>query len=189
MYQAKNYENLIGIDGFSEELLKNHFKLYEGYVANVNKVSEILKETDKASPQYAELKRRFGWEFNGMRLHELYFSNLIKDASEIDENLSIYKKIVDDFGSFDAWKEDFISSGVMRGIGWVILCYDKEGDKLFNVWINEHDLGYLAGATPLLVMDVFEHAFILDYKMDRKSYINAFINGIYWEEVERRLNN
>ena len=189
MYQAKNYENLIGMEGFSDDLLKNHFKLYEGYVANVNKVSEILKETDKASPQYAELKRRFGWEFNGMRLHELYFSNLIKDASEIDKSSSVYKKIENDFGSFESWKEDFIASGAMRGIGWVVLCYDKESDKLFNIWINEHDLGYLAGATPLLVMDVFEHAFVLDYKMDRKSYINAFINGIYWEEVERRLNN
>ncbi len=186
MYQAKNYENLIGMEGFSEELLKNHFKLYEGYVANVNKVSDLLKELDKATPQYAELKRRFGWEFNGMRLHELYFSNLSKEKSNPSQNLS--EKISEEFGSFENFKSDFLATGAMRGIGWVILCSDKQSGRLFNVWINEHDLGYLAGADPLLVMDVFEHAFVIDYGMDRKSYLEAFFANINWEEVSRRLN-
>ncbi len=187
MYEAKKYNNLLGMEGFSDDLLKNHFKLYEGYVLNVNKFGELSFEVKTGTPEYAELKRRFGWEFNGMRLHELYFGNLKKDAVLVNEESDIYKKIVEKFGSFEKWEEDFKATGGMRGIGWSVLCYDKDSDGLFNIWINEHDLGYLAGTTPLLVMDVFEHAFILDYKMDKKSYIDAFMKNISWEEVELRI--
>ncbi len=187
MYKEKNYERLFGIEGFSDDLLKNHFKLYGGYVTNVNKMSEFLNEVEIGTIQYSELKRRFGWEYNGMRLHELYFSNFKKDAQKVDETSDVYKKIVERFGSFEKWFDDFKGIGAMRGIGWAILAYDKEEGRMFNIWVNEHDVGYLAGAIPLLVMDVFEHAFMLDYGMNRGKYIDSFINTIDWDEVDMRL--
>ncbi len=187
MYENKNYEHLLGIDGFSDELLKNHFKLYEGYVANVNKASDLINKVEIGTPEYSELKRRFGWEWNGMKLHELYFGNLKKDAIKIDDGSELYKKISDEFGSYEKWEKDFKATGAMRGIGWAILAYDKNDGRLFNVWINEHDAGHLAGLIPLLVMDVFEHAFIKDYGLVRADYIGAFMEAIDWSEVENRI--
>ncbi len=191
MYKEKNYDALSGVEGFSDELLKNHFKLYGGYVANMNKLNDILVEMGKeekwGTPEFAELNRRLGWEFNGMRLHELYFGNLNKEKKEINEGFELYKKIEEEWGSFQMWEKDFRAMGGMRGIGWVVLYYDKQEDRMFNVWIGEHDLGHFAGAVPLLVMDVFEHAFILDYGMNRVKYIDAFVNAIDWSEVESRL--
>lgn len=191
MYEAKNYEHLLGMEGLSDDLLKNHFKLYEGYVTNFNKLNDILVAMEKngewGAPAFAELNRRLGWEFNGMRLHELYFGNMTKERTELSEDSELRKKIVAEWGSMEMWEKDFTSMGAMRGIGWVVLYYDKEADRLFNVWINEHDLGHLAGATPLLVMDVFEHAFVLDYGMNRADYVTAFVKAIDWDEVESRL--
>ncbi|MCR4283722.1 MAG: Fe-Mn family superoxide dismutase [Parcubacteria group bacterium] len=190
-YETKNFEALIGTEGFSDTLLKNHFTLYEGYVANFNKLNDILiameKEDKFGSPEFAELNRRFGWEFNGMRLHELYFGNISKVGKEINKNADLYKKIEEEWGSYDMWEKDFRSMGAMRGIGWVILYYDKESGRLFNVWVNEHDVGHLSGATPLLVMDVFEHAFLTDYGLKRADYIANFMKVIDWNTVESRL--
>lgn len=188
MYKAKNYEHLLGTTGFSDELLKNHFKLYEGYVANVNKIAGMAEDLQIGTPEYAELKRRFGWEWNGMRLHELYFGNMKKDAALADPKSGVYKKIVERFGSFEKWETDMKGTGAMRGIGWAILAYDKNDGRMFNIWINEHDAGHLAGLTPLVVMDVFEHAFVLDYGMDRGEYIGAFMSAIDWDEVEARFS-
>ncbi len=189
-YEAKNYEHLLGLEGFSETLLKNHFTLYQGYVTNTNKLSDLLKAKleagETATPEFAELKRRFGWEFNGMRLHEYYFSNMKNGGSAIDEHFELYQKIEKDFGSFAKWESDFRATGAMRGIGWVILSYDKIEKRLFNIWINEHDAGHLAGAEPLLVMDVFEHAFMIDYGLKRADYIAAFWKAIDWSEVNKR---
>jgi len=205
-YSPKDFSPLLGTTGFSDDLLKAHFKLYEGYVTNTNKLIEKLESLEKGTPEYNELKRRFGWEWNGMRLHELYFGNMSKDGGETNDQNDVYKKISDQFGSFDDWAEDFKKTGAMRGIGWVVFYYDKNHNKarinadekdadnadtgrLFNVWINEHDVGHLAGATPLLVMDVFEHAFVLDYGMDRGAYIEAFMNAVDWEEVDTRFTS
>jgi Fe-Mn family superoxide dismutase len=187
MHQPKNYEHLLGLSGFSETLLKNHFTLYQGYVANVNKIAEKADAIEIGSIEYAELKRRFAWEWNGMRLHELYFGNMKKDALAVDGNSELYKKITDRFGSFENWKKDFLATGAMRGIGWVILAYEKEEGRLFNIWVNEHDAGHLTGTTPLLVMDVFEHAFMIDYGLKRADYLNAFWNAIDWKAAEERL--
>ena len=192
-YEARNFDHLLGLKGFSDNLLNNHFKLYQGYVTNTNKLSEMLlgmvKEGKTGIPEYAELKRRFGWEFNGMRLHELYFENMGKEKKTLPENAKLYKKMTEIFGSGDNCRKDFVASGGMRGIGWVILAYDKEGDKLFNVWINEHDVGHLAGAVPLLVMDVFEHAYMPDYGLNRADYINTFVESIDWDVVNRRFES
>ena len=192
-YEAQNYDYLLGTKGFSDTLLKNHFTLYQGYVANTNKVADLLKalaaDGKTAAPEYAELKRRFGWEFNGMRLHEHYFSNMTKEAYNFNADSDFGEKLSMEFGSFEDWQADFKGSGAMRGIGWVILAYDKQGDKLFNVWVNEHDLGHLAAAQPLLVMDVFEHAFMLDYGLKRADYIEAFFKVVDWGEVAKRFDD
>ncbi|MFA6530116.1 MAG: superoxide dismutase [Candidatus Micrarchaeia archaeon] len=190
-YEAQNFDNLLGTEGFSDQLLKNHFTLYQGYVANVNKLSDLLlamvKESKTATPEYAELKRRFGWEFNGMKLHRMYFKNMAKGGTLLAGDGELMKKISLEFGSFENWEKDFRATGAMRGIGWAVLCYDKCGDRLFNVWINEHDVGNLVGTRVLLVMDVFEHAFMLDYGLKRADYINAFFKAINWKKVEERL--
>jgi len=186
MYEVKNFEKILGTPGFSDNLLSNHFKLYQGYVTNTNKLIELLKNT--SGPEYAELKRRFGWEFNGMRLHELYFGNLSKEPKTLDTNSDFTKKIAEDFGSFENWEKDFKTIASIRGIGWVILYYDPIAKKLFNVWINEHDIGHLSGAIPLLIMDVFEHAFITDYGLKKADYIEAFFKAIDWEMVIKRFS-
>jgi len=187
-YEAKDFSSLLGTKGFSDKLLNTHFKLYQGYVANTNKLSEKLKSLEAGTPEFAELKRRFGWEFNGMRLHEKYFGNLSKDAKALDPNSALAKRLAVEFGSFDAWDKDFHATGALRGIGWVILAYDAEGDRLFTTWINEHDVGHLAGAVPLVVLDVFEHAFIMDYDMNRGEYLKAFHAALDWEEVAKRFD-
>jgi Fe-Mn family superoxide dismutase len=191
MYQPKSYDHLLGAPGFSDQLLKNHFTLYQGYVINFNKLNDILvameKEGKFSTPEFAELNRRLGWEFNGMRLHELYFGNMIKSSQPIDSTSKFAEKLVKEWGSYEMWEKDFKSMGAMRGIGWVILYWDKDADRLFNVWINEHDVGHFAGCAPLLVMDVFEHAFMLDYGIKRADYIEAFMKAIDWDVVSGRL--
>jgi len=190
VYKAKDYSYLIGMSGFSEALLKNHFTLYQGYVANTNKLLEtldnMLKEEKAGSPEYAELKRRLGWEWNGVRLHEYYFENFGGNGIFSGDG-KLAKLINDSFGSFENWMKDFKATGTMRGIGWVILYQDLFTGKLINFWINEHDMGHPAGGNPLLVMDVFEHAFMLDYGLKRADYIEAFFRNINWQEVEKRV--
>ncbi|MGC9043760.1 MAG: superoxide dismutase [Myxococcota bacterium] len=189
-YTAKDYSKLIGMKGFSEALLKNHFTLYQGYVTNTNKVIDAIenlaKEKKFSTPEFAELKRRLGWEFNGMRLHEYYFENLGGDG-KLNPVSRLFKKIVEDFGSYENWIAEFKATGAMRGIGWVALYQDPINGKLMNFWINEHDVSHPAGANLVLIMDVFEHAFMLDYGLKRADYIEAFFNNINWTEAEKRL--
>ncbi len=189
-YEAKDYSSLIGIEGFSETLLKNHFILYQGYVANTNKVmgllDEMLKSDKTGTPEYAELKRRLGWEFNGMRLHEYYFDNLGGDGN-LDTGGKLAHEIHEAFGSYASWEKDFKATAAMRGIGWTVLYQDSVTRRLFNQWINEHDVGHPAGCRPILVLDCFEHAFISDYGLKRVDYIEAFLKNIDWNETEKRV--
>lgn len=190
-YEPKNYEALLGTAGFSDQLLKNHFTLYQGYVTNTNKLVDslavLVKDGKSGTPEYNELKRRMGWEFNGMRLHEYYFDNMVKGGSVLSTKSELSKKITKDFGSFEVWEKDFRATGSMRGIGWAILYYDATADRLFNVWINEHDVGHFAGCVPVLVMDVFEHAFMLDYGTKRADYIESFMKAVQWGVAEKRV--
>jgi Fe-Mn family superoxide dismutase len=189
-YTAKDYGRLVGMEGFSETLIKNHFTLYQGYVTNTNKLLETLaamaKEGKIGTPEYAELKRRMGFEFNGMRLHEYYFENLGGKAA-LDKAGKLGKKLAEDFGSHENWEKDFKGTGAMRGIGWAILYQDNVAGRLMNQWINEHETGHLAGATPILVLDVFEHAFMIDYGLKRADYIEAFFRNVNWSTAESRL--
>jgi Fe-Mn family superoxide dismutase len=189
-YEAKDYGRLMGMDGFSDDSLENHFALYRGYVAHTNEALEVLSEMaangQESHYEYGEVKRRLGWEWNGMRLHELYFDNLgAGESLEPDDGLS--RLIVRSFGSRQAWERDFKAVGSMRGVGWAILYHDRPADRLLNVWIDEHDSGHLVGVAPLLVMDVFEHAFLIDYGLKRGEYIDAFFRNIRWEDVGGRL--
>jgi len=189
-FQAKDYNRLIGMEGLSDALLKNHFTLYQGYVTNSNKLMEglnqLLKEGKTATPEYAELKRRLGWEFNGMRLHEYYFENL-GGKGGVQKGGKLFQKLTESFGSYEAWEKDFKATGSMRGIGWAVLYQDVLSGKFINFWINEHEVGHPTGGMPILIMDVFEHAFMIDYGLKRADYIEAFFRNINWTEVEKRL--
>ena len=189
-YIAKDYSSLIGTEGFSETLLKNHFTLYQGYVTNTNKeldtLAQMLKDDKAGIPEFAELKRRLGWEFNGMRLHEYYFENL-GGKEDIKKDGKLAKKISEDFGSYELWEKEFRAIGAMRGIGWVVLYQDITNGRLINFWINEHDVSHPSGCNPLLIMDVFEHAFMVDYGLKKADYIGAFFKNIDWSVVETRL--
>jgi Fe-Mn family superoxide dismutase len=189
-YAAKDYGKLIGMEGFSETILKNHFTLYQGYVTNTNKLLDtlggMLKEGKTGTPEYAELKRRLGWEFNGMRLHELYFGNL-GGKEPLSQGSRLAKAMAGEFGGAQQWEADFRAAGAMRGVGWVVLYQDGPGGRLINQWINEHDVGHPAGAEPIVVLDVFEHAFMIDYGLKRADYIASFFKNVDWKAAEGRL--
>ncbi len=189
-YAVLDYSRLLGMPGFSDTLLKNHFTLYQGYVTNSNKVLEtlaaMLKEGKQAAYEFGELKRRLGWEFNGMRLHEISFENLGGNGDPAKAP-KLMELINAQYGSFDAWATDFKATAGMRGIGWVVTYEDIAMKQIFNQWINEHDVGHPAGLNPILVIDVFEHAYMTDYGIKKADYVAAFMKNIKWEEVEKRF--
>jgi len=195
-YQVKTY-NLSGLQGISDKTLEMHFKLYEGYVNETNKLRErisgFLKDgqvDQEEMPAYSEIKRRLGFEYNGMVLHEHYFANLKKAGGGLPESTSVfYKAAAASFGSYEIWKTDFIGIGKMRGVGWAICYQDPTSARLSNHWITLHEDGNVAGFTPVLVMDVWEHAYLLDFKpAERAKYIEAFFSNIDWKAVEGRLS-
>ncbi|HYE60124.1 MAG TPA: superoxide dismutase [Candidatus Kapabacteria bacterium] len=186
-YEAQDFSHLLGMQGFSDTLLNNHFTLYQGYVKNTNTLMEKLKTAEAGTPEYNELSRRFGWEWNGMRLHELYFGNMTKDKKDMGKESSLYKKMVEDFGSGEQCEKNFKATAGLRGIGWVVMYYDKKADRLFNVWIDDHATNHLTGAKPILIMDMWEHAFMIDYGLKKPEYMDAFINSVNWEEADRRF--
>lgn len=191
-YTPKDYSYLIGMKGFNDDLLKMHFQLYEGYVKNTNLLLNSLQIFQAKSPletyEYGALKRRLGWEFDGMRLHELYFDNLGGEGGLPNASSSLTQALIRDFTSFDQWKKDFLSTALMRGIGWVILYQDIASGRLVNAWIEEHDLGHLVTCKPLLVLDVWEHAYLTQYGLNRANYIQVFMDNINWNIVEKRFN-
>ncbi len=192
LYSTQDFSRLLGTPGFSDKLLKQHFELYAGYVKNANALHDELAASSPAkppTPSWSELKRRFGWEWNGMRLHEIYFGNLTRTARAPGRDAPLTTRLGSDFGSRDAWEKEFRATGSLRGIGWAALVWDPLAQHLFNVWIDEHDRGALAGCPIVLVMDVFEHAFLTDYGTKRAEYIDAFLAAVDWEEAARRFEN
>jgi len=191
-YKAKQFK-LSGLQGISDETLKMHFTLYEGYVKNTNllmeQISEIThkKKVSGLDPAYAELTRHLGFEFGGMVLHEYYFENLA--AKGRGSPSADFKRALDhSFDGFENWRQAFAAVGEIRGVGWAILYEDPVTEKLSNHWIALHQDGVPSGFKPLLVMDVWEHAFLLDYKpAERGKYIDAFFSNVDWEAVHRRL--
>ena len=187
LYTAKNWQHLLGLPGMSDVMLTNHFTLYEGYVKNSNLLMEKLDTLEAGTPEYSELKRRLGWEFDGMRLHELYFGNMSKEGGSLAEDSALGQKIVTTWGSVSQWQESFAKLGLMRGIGWVMLLKDNVTGELFHTWIGDHHEGHIIDTTPLLVMDCWEHAYITDYGIKRADYIEAFTKVIDWRVVTERF--
>jgi Fe-Mn family superoxide dismutase len=195
IYKEQKFDHRKGLDGISDKQVEEHLTLYAGYVKQVNALNEELAKLrgeGKASgknPEFAELTRRLGFEYDGMILHEYYFSNLRPAAAPHPASGSALATALGEFfGSVDAWRADFQAIGDMRGIGWVILFEDPMTDRLSNHWVTLHQEGIPAGFKPLLVMDVWEHAFMRDYKVtDKAKYVEAFFRNIDWALVERRL--
>jgi Fe-Mn family superoxide dismutase len=196
-YKARQF-NLSNLKGISDQTLEMHFKLYEGYVKETNKLNEKISDFLKDGKvdqdefaEYSELNRRLGFEYNGMVLHEYYFDNLKTGGGTGDPaNTSAFRKSAEEsFGNYDIWKAEFVGIGKMRGVGWAICYQNPVNGALSNHWITLHETGNVAGFTPVLVMDVWEHAYILDYKpADRPKYIEAFFSNIDWQIVEQRLS-
>ncbi len=179
--------------GISKDSIDEHLKLYAGYVKHANlilsKIEEMSKDSETNAYALGELQRRFGFEFDGMRNHEYYFKSLEGGATPLSTDGSLEKAIVEEWGSFDAWVNRFKSIALTRGIGWAILYYDKVTGRLFHSWVDEQHLGHLTGLTPVLALDVWEHAFVPDYKASgKKKYVEEFFANLNWSVIEENFN-
>jgi len=185
-YKVQDHLKPKALTGISDVQVAQHWKLYEGYVKHAN---DLLDSTAKAAPgsaTWSELKRRLGFEIDGLVLHEYYFGNLAFSSKPHSGN-DLGVDLGATWGSPGAWREDFAKTGAMRGVGWAILYRDPATGSLFNWWVSSHEQGHPAGFNPLLVLDVFEHAFMVDYGAgEREEYVAAFLDNVNWEVVERR---
>lgn len=190
-YAARQWDHS-SVNGLSSKQLEQHYKLYQGYVTNTNTVMKKIEELQKSgsgpTPEYNELKRRFGWEFDGMRMHEVYFDNMAAGKSLASDS-ALHRALTDTWGSFETWQNDFATTGKVRGIGWVCLYKDANGN-LFNQWIGEHEIGHLPGCNLILAMDVWEHAYTVDWApTERPAYIDVFMKNIDWDTVQTRFSS
>ena len=197
IYKPKSFD-LSSLNGISDQTLEMHFKLYEGYVSNTNTLTERIaailsdgKVDQEEMPAYSELTRRLGFEYNGMVLHEYYFGNMKRQGGGDAARGSKFREAVErSYPSYDIWKTDFVGIGKMRGVGWAICYLDPNTGHISNHWITLHETGNVSGFVPLLVMDVWEHAFLLDYKpSERPKYIEAFLSNVDWDSVETRIGS
>ncbi len=195
IYRPRRFE-LSGLHGISDRTLEMHFKLYEGYVKATNElnehIAELLKDgrvDQEEMPVYSELTRRLGFEYSGMVLHEYYFENLRRGGGGDARPGTPFRAAAErTFGSYETWKTDFVGVGKMRGVGWAICYADPRTGALSNHWITLHQVGNVPGFVPLLVMDVWEHAFLLDYApAERPRYIEAFLANVDWSAVDVRV--
>ena len=191
-FKARSFP-LSGLTGISDKTLEMHFGLYEGYVKETNQLTEQLAELAKAgkaakNPAYSEMNRHLGFEYGGMILHEYYFENLAPKGKG-KPSAPLTKALEDTYGSFETWKSDFMAVGGTRGVGWAVLFRDPITGRMTNQWVTLHEQGVPPGYSPILVMDAWEHAFLLDYKpSERAKYIDAFFSNVNWEEVGERAS-
>lgn len=192
-YQARAALRPGRLSGISEDQIAQHWTLYEGYVKNVNLLNEklaALSEKKSFGPEFAELKRRMGFEYDGMVLHEHYFGVLKGGQKPPGEGSELVKLLKKSFGGYGAWLQEFTAIGKMRGVGWAILYFDPSAQLLTNHWIGLHEDGHPAGFSPILVLDAWEHAFMVDAGVDgRAAYVEAFIRNVDWPKVERVLSD
>jgi Fe-Mn family superoxide dismutase len=191
-FQEKQF-NIGELKGISKTNIDEHLKLYSGYVKNANSIREKLDEmynmTDGDAYHYAELHRRFSFEYNGMRNHEIFFSSLENGSQEIDTEGDLYKKIVEQWGDFNVWLNNFKQVAKTRGVGWASLSYDPSSEELITSWIDEQHLGQLNGALSILMIDMWEHSFVADYQPSGKGqYIEDFFENLNWSSVEDNYN-
>ena len=185
-YKVQQHLKPKTLNGISADQITQHWKLYEGYVKNVNRLFEEVAKTEPGAPSWAELKRRLGFEIDGVVLHEYYFGNLAR-GSGLGAGGDLAADLGATWGSVDAWREDFAKTGGMRGVGWAILYRDPANGLLFNWWVSSHEQGHPAAFHPILVLDVFEHAYMVDFGAGgRSKYVTAFLENVSWEVVEQR---
>lgn len=189
-YTAQTY-SFDGLKGLDKDMLEQHHNLYKGYVTNVNKaqtqMAEMLAAGKGDAYEFAETRRRLGFEYAGMRLHEYYFGALKPDGSAVDEKLKT--AVAGVWGSWDAWVADITRTALMRGIGWAILYRDTlGGGGLQNFWATDHENGHPPGFAPVFVLDVWEHAYIKQFgAAGRKAYVEALLKNVDWSVVAKRL--
>lgn len=199
----KKYEeikfNIGELKGISKKNIEEHLKLYAGYVKNTNlileKIEEFTKTPDVGNPLtsgvnyiISELQRRFGFEFNGMRNHEIYFKSLEGGAKILPANSKLKVTIEKQTSSWEIWLDEFKTLAMTRGIGWAVLYYDKQTKQLIQTWIDEQHIGQLNGCEMILALDMWEHAFITDYQPSgKKQYIEDFFKNLNWEVVEKNF--
>ncbi len=194
MYEAKQFESINGVEGLSEKLMKEHYKLYEGYIKKANEITEKLKTVDlsTANATYSDLRAlKLGYSFavDAIKSHELYFTNLSGTGANKGGQPSgwLGTQIEKHFGSFDNWKADMKATGIAAR-GWVWLAFDWQDHSLFNYLGDQHDGFPIWHATPLVALDVYEHAYIMDYGVARADYIEAFFKNLNWDDAEKHAS-
>ncbi len=191
-YNPEKLKITNNLEGFSLKMVNEHFKLYEGYVKKTNEIQQKLEEADKSEANgvysfIGELKRQETFAVNGMKLHEVYFGQLDGVANNATQaSDEILKMIERDFGSMNKWKLDMIATG-LSARGWGILAYDLKDGKLHNYGSDGHNVGAVWGAIPLIALDVYEHAYFIDYGVNRKDYINSFFKNLNWNYVNELI--
>jgi len=191
-FEEKQF-NIRELVGISKGSMDEHLKLYSGYVKHANiireKIEVMSSEIEKNAFVINELQRRFSFEFNGMRNHEIYFSSLEGEASELAEESPLRDKITEQWGSFEAWLELFKQIAKTRGVGWAVLYFDPASGQMMNGWIDQQHLGQLNGANPVLMIDMWEHSFVSDYQPSGKGqYIEDFFTNLNWSVIEENYN-
>lgn len=191
-FEAKEF-NIGELKGISAKTIEEHLKLYQGYVKHANliqeKLEEMMQDSEKNAYALGEVNRRFGFEYNGMRNHEVYFNSLSGGAKEISDG-ELKKQIENDFGSFDSWLSQFKSIGLTRGIGWAMLYWDRKDKRLLNAWIDEQHLGQLQDCALILGLDMWEHSYVADYQPSgKKQYIEDFFANLNWQKIEENFAN
>ncbi len=189
------------LPGLSEKQIKAHIGLYEGYVKHINVLREQIAELtalDKDKYAYAitETRRRLGFEFNGMRMHEYYFTQLEGGAQTLNADSALGKAVTEKYGSIETFIAHFTAVGMSRGIGWSVLYADPSANlpagqvgTLHTAWVSDHELGQLGGLPVILAIDMWEHAFMVDYlPAEKKNYVEAFLKNVNWGVVEKRFD-
>lgn len=184
--------NIGTLKGISVKNIEEHLKLYAGYVNNSNlvltKIEELSADAENNIGILSGLQKRFGFEYDGMRNHEIYFSSLSGGASSLPENSKLKEAIAAEWGSFEKWLALFRAIATTRGIGWVMLYFDKKESRLLNAWVDEHHLGQLQNCAPILTLDMWEHAYLLDYlPSEKKKYIEDFFENLNWKAIEENF--
>lgn len=194
-YKTKEF-NLPSLAGLSAKQIEVHLGLYAGYVKHVNLVRELIHELEKEDKEkhaytVAELRRRFSFEFDGMRMHEYYFEQWESGAVEIGSDSGLVKAVSEKYGDWNGFLDHFKTIGnTTRGIGWTVLYFDPRGKTPHTAWISDHELGQLAGLPIILAMDMWEHAYMVDYMPgEKKKYIEAFFDNLNWSVMEKRFKS
>ncbi|MBP6945910.1 MAG: superoxide dismutase [Candidatus Pacebacteria bacterium] len=189
MYTAKKF-NFGNLDGISPKQLEVHIKLYEGYVKFLNTLEEtavdLKKDSEKNAYALAEVTRRIGFEWNGMRMHEHYFSQWEGTPTPIEDPLK--DALAAQYGSYESWENEFKAVGMMRGIGWALLSYDATTKNFITHFVADHELGQLNDTKTILALDMWEHAYMVDYTpAEKKTYIEAFFKNLNGAVVQSRF--